>query len=607
MSDPSICPESTIESANRRNFIRKVALATAGVGIGSTILSGSRSVIPESSGSSATYQYTDLYVSCKIGIGTCTPCATLCVVGGGGNIHASGSVTLGYNLVTDHGNHNAGTSLNPGVVFGSSCKTGIASNQCSSSSVNQYGLDFYTCSKKRMIIDRCGHVGINETSACSQLTVYSLVECAPAINGTSGASYGGIGVGGVGGYGTGSLGGVGVRGWAWNPCAVAVQALGGLCQTSNILEVTRITKICNTVECVPLTVVNNRGWVGILTCCPIAPLHVKGSAYVTCRVGIGTSTPSTPLDVVGAATVTGGGITTTNPTGYAVHGCSTCSVGVYGYGKIYGVQGCSHSNSGSIGVRGGSFCGTGVVGYSCHGAGVNAISCTSYGLLACSTKQVIGRFQNTAKSGDRSAVAQFANGDSTPVDWNVGVAGLCNSIKVPDGYFYVQHSTSTTPAISVNKCNNHVGIGLANPCRVLCVNGRIHTSCGMGLGTQTINTTLAVNGSFSVKSRQVSSTATLTLSDYVVAANASGAAFTITLPAVSSTAGACNGMMLFIKKTDSSTNAVTVAASGTDTIEGNASLVLKKQYDSLQLVSNNSSGNHVWFILQSARCGVAVS
>jgi hypothetical protein len=220
---------------------------------------------------------------------------------------------------------------------------------------------------------------------------------------------------------------------------------------------------------------------------------------------------------------------------------------------------------------------------------------------------LIGTFKSNAASGDRSALVQFANADSTAVDWNLGVAGKCNSIKVPDGYFYVQHSTSTTPAISVNKCNNHVGIGIANPCRVLCVNGRIHTQCGMGLGTQTINTTLAINGSVSMKSRQVSSTATLALSDYAVVADAASAAFTITLPAVSSTAGACNGMVLFIKKIDSSTNAVTVAVSGTDTIEGNSSVVLKKQYDSLQLISNNSSGRHEWFILQSAKCGALLT
>jgi hypothetical protein len=361
--------------------------------------------------------------------------------------------------------------------------------------------------------------------------------------------------------------------------------------------------------------------------------------------------------------------TETGSHGYGVYGCSTnCGTGVYGEGKV-GVEGHSESCTGVIGSSCGfvGVCGyaiycAGVRGCSPCGAGVLALAGTSgvpliargpfsalsgshiqewqtqslckatckvvstsvsvvnkCGWLGIGTSSpstplnvvgstpLIGTIKSGATSGDRSSLVQFANGDSTPVDWNVGVAGLCNSIKVPDGYFYVQHSTSTTPAISVNKCNNHVGIGIANPCRVLCVNGRIHTQCGMGLGTQTINTTLAINGSVSMKSRQVSAAVTLTLSDYAVLANASSAAFTITLPAVSSTAGACNGMILFIKKIDSSANQLTVAASGTDTIEGNASVVLKKQFDSLELISNNSNSGHEWFILSGVKCGAVLS
>jgi PBP1b-binding outer membrane lipoprotein LpoB len=133
----------------------------------------------------------------------------------------------------------------------------------------------------------------------------------------------------------------------------------------------------------------------------------------------------------------------------------------------------------------------------------------------------------------------------------------------------------------------------------------------MGLGTQTINTTLAINGSISMKSRLVKSATALTLSDYAVAANASSGAFTITLPAISSTAGACNGMVLFIKKVDNSVNSVTLTASGKDTIESSSSIVLSKQYDSIQLISNNavtnSVGGNEWLILQSAKCGALLT
>jgi len=85
-------------------------------------------------------------------------------------------------------------------------------------------------------------------------------------------------------------------------------------------------------------------------------------------------------------------------------------------------------------------------------------------------------------------------------------------------------------------------------------------------------------------------------SDYAILANATSGAFTVTLPAAD-TPGACNGMIVFVKKTDNSTNAVTVAAATGDSIESAGSKTLTKQYDALQLISN---GVHVWFVLTSS-------
>jgi hypothetical protein len=52
MSDSNVCPESTIESANRRKFIKKAALVAAVAGVGSTFLEKSVSLVPESSADS---------------------------------------------------------------------------------------------------------------------------------------------------------------------------------------------------------------------------------------------------------------------------------------------------------------------------------------------------------------------------------------------------------------------------------------------------------------------------------------------------------------------------------------------------------------------------
>ncbi len=59
----SICPESTVESANRRNFIKKAALATAAVGVGGNMIG--RSSFPESMAESATTDVVHTNTPCR--------------------------------------------------------------------------------------------------------------------------------------------------------------------------------------------------------------------------------------------------------------------------------------------------------------------------------------------------------------------------------------------------------------------------------------------------------------------------------------------------------------------------------------------------------------
>jgi hypothetical protein len=327
------------------------------------------------------------------------------------------------------------------------------------------------------------------------------------------------------------------------------------------------------------------------------------------------------------------------------------AVAVGGYAQACCYPICSIPPCGPTGVLGEAVCGNGIVGIVCKGTGVWAITShpEAIPLVARGGKCQVSPLQEWQNpSGTLSAVTAAGGlalgGISTcgfelrvnaPNQNGVQIEGpssgigaalvfqtTCTSGGPIQGWQILDTGSRASQGahkLNIRNLNNskdifticgpncHVGIGVTSPQRVLCVNGRIHTQCGMGLGTQTINTTLAINGSISMKSRVVSATTTLSLSDYTVLANASSGAFKITLPSVASTAGACNGMILFVKKIDASANAVTIAAASTDTIEGNATIALKKQYDSLQLVSNNSSGAHEWYILQSAKCGVAVS
>jgi hypothetical protein len=68
---------------------------------------------------------------------------------------------------------------------------------------------------------------------------------------------------------------------------------------------------------------------------------------------------------------------------------------------------------------------------------------------------------------------------------------------------------------------------------------------------------------------------------YYVRADATGGAFTVTLPA----ANLNIGRRMFIKKVDASGNAVTVSRSGSDTIEGSNTVSLAAQWDKLQIIS----------------------
>lgn len=78
---------------------------------------------------------------------------------------------------------------------------------------------------------------------------------------------------------------------------------------------------------------------------------------------------------------------------------------------------------------------------------------------------------------------------------------------------------------------------------------------------------------------------TLTDKEFLVNINATGAARTVTLPAASTTPG----RIYHVEKSDSSTNIVTVAAAGADTIEGRPSVELICQYQGITLYSDGGT------------------
>ncbi len=578
--EETVCPESTIDSATRRNFIKKAALATAAVGIGSSVLSGrlGKSIVPESSASSAAYNECNWYVKCHVGIGTCTnaSCVALCVKALGGNIHASGSIVSCYDIKADKGNSNDGSSQHPGLVFGCSGNAGISS-ALASGSPNLNGLDFYTCSTKRMSITKCGKVGIGSLEASGSLCVTGTVVSTgigclgPVIHGINGAI----------------CGGTGVRGY---------------------------------------------GFVGVCGCSSVAcGSGVYGNSTGKCGTGVsGHSSSETGAGVCGAATV---------PGGVGIRGCTRyltlCAIPIVARGAS-----CQSANL----QQWRKGCCIKSVVSSCGWFGIGTGTTTpSAPLDVRGSKPLVGMIKSSATSGDRSSLVQFANGDCTPVEWNTGVAGKCNS-HVPDGNFYIQHCSSATPALSLNKCG-WIGIGTSTPSTPLDVVGAAtvdgsltalagatgtvpivakgasgqtahlqewRKSCctavavltkggALGIGNNAPVTSLTVNGSVSYRVTPQKTCYTMEPFDFaVLGSTSSTAGITITLPPAKTAAG----MIVFIKKVDSNPHAVTVAGSGTDMIETNASVALNKQFDSLQLISNGTS---MWYILGSSKCGGFVS
>ncbi|MCA9058609.1 MAG: hypothetical protein KDA85_08920 [Planctomycetaceae bacterium] len=78
---------------------------------------------------------------------------------------------------------------------------------------------------------------------------------------------------------------------------------------------------------------------------------------------------------------------------------------------------------------------------------------------------------------------------------------------------------------------------------------------------------------------------TITTSDDIVLCDATGAAFTVTLP----TAVGNTGRQLVVKRLNSGSNAVTVAAAGSETIDGASTVSLSTQYQVITMVSDGSN------------------
>lgn len=137
---------------------------------------------------------------------------------------------------------------------------------------------------------------------------------------------------------------------------------------------------------------------------------------------------------------------------------------------------------------------------------------------------------------------------------------------------YDDSSGATGDTYYRDSSGNFVRLGIGSNNQVLSVSG------GLPTWRQPIFATATKTGNY-----------TLTSSDTVILADSTSGSVTITLP----TASTVSGYRFYVKRTDGSANSVSVARSGSDTIDGATSVSLGAQYTTMTFVSDGTN----WFII----------
>jgi hypothetical protein len=107
----------------------------------------------------------------------------------------------------------------------------------------------------------------------------------------------------------------------------------------------------------------------------------------------------------------------------------------------------------------------------------------------------------------------------------------------------------------------------------------------VGIGTTSPASLLQVNGAIATTIANKTAAYTLTASDSVITADATGGAFTVTLP----TAVGIAGRAYTVKKIDASANAVTVGTTSSQTIDGAVTAALSARYQFVTVVSDGAN------------------
>ena len=582
--------ESKIDSSLRRDFIKRAAIATAAVGIGGAFLG--KNFVPESSA-------TSIGVFCTVEIGDCAVVDTAsansgkyCAKLGSGHVLSFGAPFC-----------SAGVKVINGEAIGSARVLG---------SPNRFGLDFYTGYTKRVSITSAGKVGIGTCVPAYTLCVrgastgvFAFGKC----NGVFGSSPCNVGVYGTGYYfgvaGTGtSPKGIGVQGCS--KCSIGVRGFGKYTGVSGYSCDT------GTLGCGDLVGVFGSSLTGLgIWGCSGGKLIGKfknrassgdRTALVQFETGdttvadwnAGVAGSCNSLSVPDRSFYVQYANPCTNPPAFIINKC-----GQVGIGKpIVPVGSCCASMLSVVAPANDKLCAA-VYGQNCIVLGCCCGAAGVFGVVpATGGVGIGGLFKSNSKKGIgvegiAAATAGPASGglfESASIN-GIGAQGLATAsggigvegVAGNAGAIPIVAKGASGQTANLQQWEKNCGAALSV----------VNNNGWLGVGTLNPSTTLQVNGSVSAKLATVTSKYTMVATDFAIVANASSAGFTVTLPVAKTAAG----MMVHVKKIDSTTNVVTVSASGTDKIEGASSKGLSKKFASLTLISDGASN---WYIISNA-------
>jgi hypothetical protein len=325
------------------------------------------------------------------------------------------------------------------------------------------------------------------------------------------------------------------------------------------------------------------GTTNIGNCAGPAITNIDGATNINTACGSTTTIGNTTNGVTNISGTTGvTGVTNINTTGTAATniGATGGATNITGTTTVTGATNLNTTGSG-VTTLGNASATTNVVGatnINTTGSGITTVG------NASSTTNIAGNTLNITNLPSGSGA------DSVLViDPTTGRAKKVSMAMVGANAFTADNGLTKTAS------NVQLGGTLIQNTTVTLANFNMNfatTGTGnVGVNAATPNSKFQVNGSFATRIATKSANYTADATDHIIIVDASGGNRTITLPS----AVGLDGRQYIIKKKDSSANSAIIAAAGSETIDGDATVSLTMQWSVRTIVSDGAN----WMIISN--------